>query len=59
MDTNYNEVDEIIYRKKLDWIKQILNSHEIMLKDYTYSPFLLDEYSISFISKFVLSPYYS
>jgi hypothetical protein len=27
--------------------------------DFTYCPFLLDQYSISYTSKFVLSPYYS
>lgn len=35
------------------------NSVEIYLPNYTYSPFLLDEYSIPFTLKYILSPYYT
>ena len=35
------------------------NKIDFNTPDYTYSPFLLDEYSISFISKFILKPGYS
>ena len=52
-----NEED---HRKMINYKNCIIrnNSVEITNFYYTYSPFLLDEYNISFFSKFILSPYY-
>ena len=48
-----NDDNDIISKKK-----QILNNNILIFNnpDFTYSPFLLEDYNISFISKFILSP---
>ena len=48
-----NSNDDIKSKKK-----KIINSNILVFNnpDFTYSPFLLEEYNISFISKFILSP---
>jgi len=51
-NNNYNDA---IMEKKNKMIKD--NNVLIYNPDFTYSPFLLDQYSISYTSKFVLSPY--
>ena len=47
-----NNNDDLISKKKL------INSYNLVFSnpDFTYSPFLLEEYNISFVSKFILSP---
>lgn len=50
---NYNDV---IMEKKNKMIED--NNVIIYNPDFTYSPFLLDQYSISYTSKFALSSYY-
>jgi len=52
-DNNNN--NDAIMEKKNKMIKD--NNVLIYNPDFTYSPFLLDQYSISYTSKFVLSPY--
>ena len=53
-DIGSNNGDIIISNIK----KQIMNIKNLAFNnpDFTYSPFLLEEYNISFISKFILSP---
>ena len=45
-----NEI--ILIKKKIIKEKQLVFNNP----DYTYSPFLLNDYNISFTSKFILSP---
>ena len=51
-----NEED---HRKMINYKNCIIRNHSVEITNfyYTYSPFLLDEYNISFFSKFILSPY--
>ena len=54
LNDSFNKI--IIFKKN----KMIEEKNVIINNpDFTFSPFLLDQYSISFTSKFVLSPYYS
>ena len=48
-----------IYNKMLETKKEMIKENKINITnyDFTFSPFLLDEYSFSFITKFILSPY--
>ena len=55
-DINDEENHRRIMNHKAELIKD--NSTKITNFYYTFSPFLLDEYNISFFSKFILSPYY-
>ena len=52
-----NNFHDLIMQKK----KSLIENKLIIFNnpDYTYSPFLLDDYSIPFIGKFILSPYYT
>jgi len=53
-DENNKGYNDIISKKK-----KIMEDKTFFFKnpDFTYSPFLLEDYNISFVSKFILSPY--
>ena len=51
---NYDDTIMLEKNKMIEENKIVFNN-----PDYTYSPFLLDGYNISFISKFILTPGYS